>query len=263
MGFLAYLNIHSFIAMKISEESCWDNPFIEELLEAHPAKFGFITESADKFRLQVLVSEVTHDQNPRFVRYGYRLDNEYFYPASAIKLSVPAAIPEKFRALQLSLGRRVTCTTPVSFYPILEDNNVRNLHCPNGRTEMTTVAHEIRKLFLVSDNTASDHLYALVGHRSLNQAMWSLGLQSTRVFHRFSIHLSGEQNRTCEPLWLDLNGIPAVLPPKRSKLPIPDAVASHGKHVGDAYIAENGKLVRIKTLNFLTFAAMRRLGIMM
>jgi hypothetical protein len=67
--------------MKIIEESYWDNPFIEELLEAHPAKFGFIMESAEKFRLQVLVSEVTHDQNPRFVRYGYRLDNEYFYPA--------------------------------------------------------------------------------------------------------------------------------------------------------------------------------------
>lgn len=230
--------------MKISEESCWGVPFIEELLKAHPAKFGFITEGAEKFRFQVLVSEVTHDQNPRFVRYGYRLDKEYFYPASAIKLSVPAAIPQKFQALQHSLGRRVTCTTPVSFYPILEENNVCNLHCPNGRIEMTTVAHEIRKLFLVSDNRAFDRLYALVGHRSLNQAMWSLGLQSTRIFHRFSIHFSVEQNRTCEPLLLDLNGTTAVLPPKKSKLPIPDAVSSHGMHVGDAYIAENGKLIK-------------------
>lgn len=235
---------YAFVVMKISEERCWDNPFIEELLKAYPAKFGFITASADKFRLQVLLSEVTDDQNPRFVRYGYRLDNEYFYPASSIKLCVAAAIPQKFRALQHSLGGRVTGTTPMSFYPILEDNNVRNLDCPNGRTEMTTVAHEIRKLFLVSDNTAFDRLYALVGHRSLNQAMWSLGLQSTRIFHRFSIHLSSEQNRTCEPLWLDLNGFPAVLPPKKSKLPIPDAVASHGMHVGDAYIAENGKLIK-------------------
>jgi len=66
--------------MKISVEICSDNPFIEELLKAHPAKFGFITENLDKFRLQVLVSEVNHDQNPRFVRYGYRLDNEYLYP---------------------------------------------------------------------------------------------------------------------------------------------------------------------------------------
>eukprot|EP01018_Ginkgo_biloba_P014894 Gb_40175 [translate_table: standard] len=97
--------------------------------------------------------------------------------------------------------------------------------------------------FLVSDNIAFNRLYALVGQGALNQTMWSLGLQSTRIFHRLSVELSIEQNKICGPIELDLNGIPVTLPPKKSKLAIPDTAALHGVHVGNAYIAQNGKLI--------------------
>eukprot|EP01018_Ginkgo_biloba_P014892 Gb_40177 [translate_table: standard] len=89
--------------MKI-EEGRWDTQFIEKLLKANRAKFGLITDNAERFRFQVLVSEVAHDQQPRFVRYAYRVDNEYFYPASAIKLCAAVAVPGKLRALQNNLG---------------------------------------------------------------------------------------------------------------------------------------------------------------
>jgi hypothetical protein len=47
-----------------------------------------------------------------------------------------------------------------------------------------TVAHEIRKLFLVSDNRAFNRLFDLVGRTALNRLLWDSGLASARLFHR-------------------------------------------------------------------------------
>ncbi len=48
------------------------------------------------------------------------------------------------------------------------------------------MAHEIRKLALVSDNQAFNRLYDLVGYDELNAAMRRLGFDSTVITHRLS-----------------------------------------------------------------------------
>lgn len=57
--------------------------FVEDVLSQHPAMFGKVLSNASHFRLQVLVSVPVDapDGRSRLVRHGYRVDEEYFYPA--------------------------------------------------------------------------------------------------------------------------------------------------------------------------------------
>jgi hypothetical protein len=49
-----------------------------------------------------------------------------------------------------------------------------------------TVAHALRKLFLVSDNAAYNHCLELCGQDGVNRAMWDAGFASVRLWHRLS-----------------------------------------------------------------------------
>jgi hypothetical protein len=81
--------------------------YVEEVLAQHPAMFSKLLEHAPRFRFQVLLSHVVQDpvsSSTHLVRHGYRVDHEYFYPASAIKLCAAVAAVEKLKHIQASLG---------------------------------------------------------------------------------------------------------------------------------------------------------------
>lgn len=62
--------------------------FLDGIMAAHPAMFGRVTQKATLYRFQVLLSEVVEGEQgspARLVRHGYRLDQEYFWPARCSK----------------------------------------------------------------------------------------------------------------------------------------------------------------------------------
>ncbi|CAI5962683.1 unnamed protein product [Closterium sp. NIES-65] len=139
-------------------------------------------------------------------------------------------------------GVNISLNSPLSFLPLYPGDKEENHDPSNLNGGHITIAHEIRKMLLVSSNTAYNRLYALIGQRRLNEAMHSVGLCSAHLSHRLSIPLSPLDNRRCEPVLVGVEGNASAfcLPPKCSSHELPPVEGVEGLLIGSAYIDDNG-----------------------
>ena len=164
---------------------------LRPLAVRHPEVFA----DPAAYRFQLLLGvPVERGGETVLERRGFRVDAEYFYPASAIKTCAAVAALELLEGLQ-ERGVAVDETTTLVFHPLFEDEVLEDRDPSNLETGAITVGHEVRKLFLVSDNRAFNRLFGLAGRRAVNEAMWRAGLDSVRVRHRLDEPRTAEQNR--------------------------------------------------------------------
>jgi hypothetical protein len=71
---------------------------------------------------------------------------------------------------------------------------------PTTEDGRPTVAHYIKKIFLVSDNEAYNRLYEFLGQEYINNTLHKMGYDSAQIIHRLNISLSEEQNRYTNPV---------------------------------------------------------------
>jgi hypothetical protein len=147
-----------------------------------------LVDDPARFRLQVLVSKVVPGDPPRLERHAFRVDAEYVYPASAIKTCAAVAAVLALEELGVALE------SPLVFHPLFGDELYEREDPSNLNGGVISVQHELRKLFLVSDNRAFNRLYELAGHREINERMWAAGLTATRIQHRLAEPRSREDN---------------------------------------------------------------------
>ncbi len=227
----------------------------QTLLTAHPGLRAATNHASDR-RLQVLLSWVRSDPSggANLDRSGYRVDAEYFYPASTIKLCGAVAAVQALEAGP-PYPTWATLDTPLAFEPLFDDQQREASDETNLEGGAITLRHEIRKLFIVSDNQAYNRLYDFVGQEELNRRMWAAGATTVRLTHRLSEGRSmGDNTRTRA---VEFMGPPAsgakadgaVLPivkiPARTAGPLPFPIAGTeplGLDVGTSYIAAEGKV---------------------
>jgi hypothetical protein len=172
---------------------------LDEFLTAQPDRFGPAVEDPVRHRVQVIYTQIDRDaeNRPAFTSYTFRVnDDEYFYPASTVKLPTVLVALEKIRSLgQDELTRDTTMLTGVagaSQSPATAD--------PTSPSGLPSVGHYIRKILLVSDNDAFNRLYEFVGQQSLNEAMHRKGYRGTRIMHRLEVSLPVAENRRTNPV---------------------------------------------------------------
>lgn len=161
---------------------------LEPLLRSGGTALRQAVDRAPELRLQVLIAEVDDAQGgpPILRRHGFRVDAEYFYPASSIKLCAAVAALQEVERLEASQAATKLAEAPLEIAPLFAGDFAQTndpSHLVGGRI---TVAQEVRKLALVSDNQAFNRLYDFVGHEPLNRAMHVLGLPSAVINHRLS-----------------------------------------------------------------------------
>jgi hypothetical protein len=180
-----------------SDRPTKDTGVLQQIFRSHPEWFQAVLDSADRHRLQVLYTRIDRDaaNRPLFRSYGYRLTDEYFYPASTVKL--PAAIlaleklndlavPGLTRDTPLRIGVGSPGQTPVKVDPTRED----------GRP---TIGHYVKKVFLISDNDAYNRLYEFLGQREINERLWRRGFSDARLLRRLEAGLDPAQERETNP----------------------------------------------------------------
>jgi hypothetical protein len=142
-------------------------------------------ENPEKYRVQIIYTQIDRDENnhPSFTSYTYRLnEEEYFYPASTVKLPAAALALEKITALGIDgLTRDTTMLV-------------------GDETKGKSVARYTREILLVSDNVAFNRLYDFLGQDGLNGNLRDKGFSGTRIMHRLSIAMSVEENRRTGPV---------------------------------------------------------------
>jgi hypothetical protein len=214
-----------------------------EILTSDPRLAPFV-DRASELRLQAVLGTIERgpDGRPRLVQHGFRLGAEYFYPASTAKLFAAVASLERLGEISRETDRVVGPDTPLIFHPLFEGEALEDRD-PSNRDGAITVRHEIRKLFLVSDNVAFNRLYELVGQDGLAASMRRAGIRDARIVHRLSEARSADENRRYPRIDLIGNGFVHTLPERTSEPVSPPAhMPPPGLEIGTAYLA-NGQRV--------------------
>jgi hypothetical protein len=166
LSFLLFLMI--LISCKSSKN------ILNEVLASPNEKIQKVMQSPKEYELQIIYSKINRNKNNEvtFEDYTYNLDaNAYFYPASTVKFPIALMALEKLNTLP--------------------GTSMENTFEIDGNPAKYKFTEEITKVFAVSDNEASNHLFELIGFDYLNEGMAAKGLSPFRISHRISVPDSG------------------------------------------------------------------------
>ena len=170
---------------------------LNEIIDSMGAEFPNVVRSPEKHRLQILYTQINRNQKnePTFKTFSFGVDkSRYFYPASSTKLPIAVLAVEKARMIsEIDIYDKFQIL-PGPVYRNGVDKDI------SSETGYPSLAHSIRNLFIISDNSANNYLYDFLGRDFINERLWDLSLNSTRIRHRLSIRLSDEENRFTHPM---------------------------------------------------------------
>ncbi|MHC1739327.1 MAG: serine hydrolase [Ignavibacteriaceae bacterium] len=175
---------------------------LEELLQKNKSDFGDIISNPNKFRLQIIYTQINRDEDnkPTFVTYKFGVDKDkYFYPASTVKFPAALLALEKLKTLSYVINRDTKYSIDSDYYNKVDTSGemIRNYF---------TIAEDIKKIFLVSDNEAFNHLYEFLGQKELNEGLWIKRYSDVKLIHRLSRQLSNQENRSTFGLKFEKEG---------------------------------------------------------
>ena len=219
-----------------------DSKLLQSILDSMKDDYPKVVRDSKKYRIQIIYTQVDRnpDQLPNFTTYYYHFDPEkYFYPASTVKFPAVLLALEKVNHYQsLGLKKELPLTIGVGYegQTAVEGDSTSE----NGKA---SIAHYIKKIFVVSDNDAYNRLYEFLGKDAFNQRMWDLGYPETRIRHRLSIPLSLEQNRYTNPItFYSEKGKPLFNQPQRRSV-LNLSINSNENLIGKAHMVK-GVLVK-------------------
>ena len=159
--------------------SCNSNP-IELVLKSDPY-FKEIIKDKEDYEIQVMLTKVNHDNTKiDFQNYQYQHDeNQYFYPASTIKLPIVVLTLKKINELR-SKGSDITLKSKII---LNTKDNYSNFKLQDSITSFQNI---IADIFLVSDNSASNILIDFIGYNYFNDEMQNAGFDKTYLNHKFN-----------------------------------------------------------------------------
>nr|WP_315218457.1 serine hydrolase [uncultured Flavobacterium sp.] len=165
----------SFLLLLMISISCKSSKnILNEALATPNEKIQKVMQSPKEYELQIIYSKINRNKNNEvtFEDYTYNLEaNAYFYPASTVKFPIALMALEKLNTLP---GASMENTFEI-----------------DGNPAKYKFTEEITKVFAVSDNEASNHLFELIGFDYLNEGMAAKGLSPFRISHRISVPDSG------------------------------------------------------------------------
>jgi hypothetical protein len=193
--------------------------------------------SPEEHRIQILVAEViqSEGQAPSVRSTNWRSREEYFYPASAIKLCAAVAALERLNEIQRTKEPAATDTTPLAFYSVRDPKELFTQDATNLDGGTLTLAHLIRRACLVSDNEAYNLLYEFCGQQWLNERMWRAGCKTVRLRHRLSVDMPLQKNKVTPSIELRFPERTVMLGAQQSALDL-DAQDFTSMYVGKAYM---------------------------
>ena len=159
-----------------------------------------VLSDLDSHEVQILFTRIHRDSLglPKFERHTFQENaKQYFYPASTVKLPVAILALQKIRKLQ-SQGIPITPETP---FMVFSSKNVIVKSDTTHPKNNLTIAHLIKKIFLVSDNSAYNYLFDFIGKDDANNAIHKIGITNFNLSHKFS----GAENKNSTPRFIFFN----------------------------------------------------------
>lgn len=172
---------------------------LEKILAHYPQYFEKIFKNKEEFRVQIMYTKIDRQANnqPIFTDYRYNLNPaNYFYPASTVKM--PTALLALQKLQELKVPGLTKYSTMITGADYSGQNEVFN--DPTSEDGRPSIAHYLKKIFLVSDNDAYNRLYEFLGQEYLNSKLSAMGYTSAQLIHRLERSLSEDENRHTNPV---------------------------------------------------------------
>lgn len=160
--------------------------------------FQDVIRHPQPYRLQIIYTQINRDRNnvPSFKNYYFNVDStSYFNPASTVKLPLALLSLQKINDLK---NPEVTKFTAMQFDSAYS-KQTKEWHDKTSETGYPSIAHLIKKAFLVSENDPYTRMYEFVGQGEINRTLHAMGYLDTRITHRF-VRMSAEENRHTNPV---------------------------------------------------------------
>ena len=182
------------------------SPLLEkELLSVKDSLFQQVLAHPEIYHYQVIYTKIDRDKRnqPSFTNYYLNVDaSQYFNPASTVKLPLAFLTLEKLKKMNVP---GVNKNTSIQFDSgFSKQSSMRQDN--TSATGLPSMAHFIKKAFLISDNDAYNRMYEFVGQQTINQNLHAKGYKDIRITRRF-VRMTSEENRHTNPVsFLDSTG---------------------------------------------------------
>jgi len=163
-----------------------DTGFLKNLLTRADPFLDTLLKHASQYEIMILYTRVDRDakQRPHFITFSLNYDSlRYFYPASTVKLPTAILSLEKLHALHV---KGLDKYTPFKIDSVSGGQRAVTRDT-TAAGALPTIAHEIHKVFEVSDNSAYNVLYEFLGQQALNESLHKWGFPSARIIQRLQV----------------------------------------------------------------------------
>lgn len=193
---LLALTMLIFTRMNIQAQ---EKNILENLLKSREDLFAKLLENPQQYEIQILYTQINRDakNRPSFETFAYQVDKDkYFYPASTIKLPVALLALEKLNKLKIKgLDKNTPLRIEAARKPqteVSQDSTAKN--------GLPSIAHYIKKLFVVSDNDAYNRLYEFLGQGYINWVLEKKEYETQILGRLATSDFDEEANRYTNPM---------------------------------------------------------------
>jgi len=154
---------------------------------------NMVLAKPDIFRYQLIYTQINRDKNgvPHFTNYRLNVDPAtYFNPASMVKMPLAFLSLEKLHELNI---RGIDKYTPMKFDSSYQ-RQVAMITDSTAENKKPSMAHFIKRAFLISENDPYNRMYQFIGQQQINKKLIEKGYSSTKITRQF-MGFTEDQNR--------------------------------------------------------------------
>ena len=201
----------TLLLLVISNKSTaqWPAPFNSILSGVQDSVTKKVLANPKTYRYQLVYTKIDRDKNgiPHFTNYTLHADPEnYFNPASMVKMPLAFLAMEKLYELNLPGVNKYTTMQFDSNY----QRQVAMYADSSAENKKPSIAHFIKRAFLISENDPYNRLYQFVGQGPTNQKLIAKGYTSTKITRQFMGYTEDQNRHTNGINFLDEKGIPIL-----------------------------------------------------
>jgi hypothetical protein len=200
-----------------------------------------IINNPNEYRVQIIYTQIdrTKKGKPVFKNFNFNVDPDlYFNPASMVKMPVAILSLEKLNELKKAGVDKYSRMEFDSSY----ERQVAMKNDSSAENNYPSIAHFIKRAFLISENDPYNRMYQFIGQEQINKKLIEKGYTSTRITRQF-MGYTEEQNRHTNGIqFLDASGnVTYVQAPKYNtdSFQFPSPIL-----IGNAHINREDQLVK-------------------
>ncbi len=203
-NWLLFLSLNLFLVNQKSAAQL-PAPFNTILSTIQDSVTKKVLDNPDTYRYQLVYTKIDRDHRgvPHITNYTLNADaNNYFNPASMVKMPLAFLSLEKLNEMNLPGINKFTTIQFDSNY----QRQVAMYTDSSAENKKPSIAHFIKRAFLISENDPYNRLYQFMGQGPINQKLQAKGYGSSRITRQFMGFTEDQNRHTNGVRFIDSNG---------------------------------------------------------